>query len=252
MEHSKAITLLRGILAEVSLASGAAATEQFGGLREVDAKVREARHVIENVAGLPPNFLTQFDNDEDFQTQSRRVRLEALAGHIRSALKFLDAGGVTKPKKEIFAPPDVSNLTSSVPNLNDSIGRRWREAQKCAHIECHTSAIIMTGSILEALLLARATLTPAIAYQSGKAPKDRNGKAPALQDWTLGSLIDVAVDVGWLKSDRGKFSHALRESRNVVHPWVEVTTRANFDDATCRTSWEVLKASVNDLLKSVP
>ena len=38
MEHSKAITLLRGILAEVSLASGAAATEQFGGLREVDAK----------------------------------------------------------------------------------------------------------------------------------------------------------------------------------------------------------------------
>lgn len=252
MEHSKAISLLRGILSEISLPGGAAATEKFSALREVDAKVREARHIIEGVDGLPSGFLTQFDNDSDFQTQSRRVRLEALAGHIRSALKFLEAGGVSKPKKEIYAPPDVTKLTSSIPNLGDSIGRRWREAQKCAHIECHTSAVIMMGSVLEALLLARATLAPAIAYQSAKAPKDKTGKSPALQDWTLSSLIDVAVDVGWLKSDRGKFSHALRESRNVVHPWVEVTTRANFDDATCKTSWEVLKASVDDLLKSIP
>lgn len=251
MDHSKAISLLRGIISEILLPGGTAATEQFSGLREVDSKVREARHIIQNVEGLPPDFLNQFDNDSDFQAQSRRVRLEALSGHIRSALKFLEAGGVNKPKKEIFAPPDVTRLTSSIPHLCDSIGRRWREAQKCVHIECYTSAIIMMGSILEALLLARATLAPATAFQSAKAPKDKAGKSPALQDWTLNALIDVAVDVGWLKSDRGKFSHALRESRNVVHPWVEVTTRANFDDATCRTSWEVLKASVDDLLKSL-
>lgn len=252
MDHSKAITFLRGLLSEISLPGGAAATEKFSGLREVDAKMRETRHIIEGVDGLPHSFVTQFDGDEDFQAQSRRVRLEALAGHIRSALKFLEAGGVSKPKKEIYAPPDVTKLTSSLPDLKDSIGRRWREAQKCAHIGCYTSAIIMMGSVLEALLLARATSAPAVAYQSAKSPKDKAGKSPALQDWTLSALIDVAVDVGWLKSDRGKFSHALRESRNVVHPWVEVTTRANFDDATCKTSWEVLKASVDDLLRSVP
>jgi hypothetical protein len=74
----------------------------------------------------------------------------------------------------------------------------------------------------------------------------------AIQDWSLNSLIDVAVDVRWIKIDRGKFSHALRESRNVVHPWVEATTGANFDLATCRTSWEVLQASVDDLLASYP
>ena len=52
------------------------------------------------------------------------------------------------------------------------------------------------GSILEALLLARATLSPAIAYQSARAPKDKAGKVPAVQDWSLSALIDVAVDVG--------------------------------------------------------
>lgn len=117
------------------------------------------------------------------------------------------------------------------------------------HAECVTAAVVMMGSILEALLLARALLSAATASQSSKVPR-RNGQAIAIQDWNLNTLIDVVVDVGWIKTDRGKFSHALRELRNVDHPWVEVTTRANFDLATCRTSWEVLQASVADLLAS--
>ncbi len=106
------------------------------------------------------------------------------------------------------------------------------------------------GSVLEALILARALLSPETAFRARKAPK-KSEKSVAIQDWTLNQLVNVAVEVGWLKTDRGKFSHALRESRNVVHPWVEVSTRANFDEATCKTSWEVLKASVDDLINSV-
>lgn len=196
-------------------------------------------------------MLSQFDTAEDFQAQSRRVRLEALAANIQSCLRFLAVAPKEKPKKTIFAPPDTSALTVTMPDLEAAIHRRWREAQKCAHIECYTSAIIMMGSILEALLLARATLGSSAAYQSSKAPKVSGGRAPAMPDWTLNSLIEVAVDLRWLQSDRGKFSHALREARNVVHPWNEVSTRANFDEATCRTSWEVLTASVEDLLRSL-
>ena len=73
------------------------------------------------------------------------------------------------------------------------------------------------------------------------------GRILAIHDWNLNSLIEVAIDLGWVKADRGKFSHALRKSRNVVHPWTDATTQANFDLATCRTSWEVLQALVSDL-----
>ena len=107
------------------------------------------------------------------------------------------------------------------------------------------------GSILEGLLLARASKSPADSYRASCVPKDREGKAKPIHDWSLSTLIDVAVDLGWIKTDRGKFGHALRESRNVVHPWQEISSRANFDEATCRTSWEVLTASVNDLLASL-
>lgn len=251
MESKQALKLLKGIQAEIEFSPGVARTEEFGGLRLVDAKVKEARMIFRGVSGLPDSLLKDMDIDANFEANSRRVRLETLAEYIRSAVKFLEAGGVTKTKKQIVAPPDYSKITKIMPGLQQVIDSRWREAQRCQHVEAYTGAIILMGSVLEALLLCRASTSPDKAYQSSKAPKYKQGKTPAIQDWNLNTLIEVAVDCGWLKTDRGKFSHALRESRNVVHPWVHVTTRANFDESTCATSWEVLKASVQDMISSV-
>jgi hypothetical protein len=207
--------------------------------------------VLEAVDGLPPTLITSMKNDLDFEANSRRIRLEALARYINSALKFLNTGAFEKPKKIIQAPPDFSRLTSSIPGLQEELEKRWREAQRCVHVQAYTAAVILMGSVLEGLLLARAQLSASTAYQSSSAPRDRTGKTPAIQDWNLSTLIDVSTEIGWLKTDRGKFSHALRDSRNVVHPWQAVMTRANFDEATCKTSWHVLDASVDDLLKSI-
>jgi hypothetical protein len=251
MDKLQAVKLLQGALGEITLSDGSAATERFSGLRDVDGKIREVRMILDGLDGLPPTLLTSMGDDIDFQANSRRIRLEALARYIRSALKFVDTGAFEKPKKIIHAPPDFSRLTSSVPGLNEELEKRWREAQRCVHVEAYTAAVIMMGSVLEGLLLARAQLSASTADQSGRAPRDKTGKSPAIHDWNLSALIDVAADVGWLKTDRGKFSHALRDSRNVVHPWQAVMTRANFDQATCKTSWHVLDASVDDLLNSL-
>ena len=147
--------------------------------------------------------------------------------------------------------PDISKITSIMPELETKIASRWLEAQRCQNNECYLSAIILMGSILEGLLLARASMTPADAYRTSCAPKDKEGKNKPIHDWSLSPLIDVAVELCWIKTDRGKFGHALRKSRNVVHPWQEIASHANFDEATCKTSWEVLNASVMDLLSSI-
>lgn len=251
MEKSQALHLLNGTLADITLPDGSAATDRFGSLREVDAKTREVTMVLEGMEGLPLSLLGNLGKDFDFQANSRRIRLEALAGYIRSAMKFADTGAFEKPKKVIHAPPDFSRLTSSIPGLREEIDRRWCEAQKCVHKEAYTSTVILMGSILEGLLLARAQLSISDAYRASRAPKDRTGKQVAVQDWSLSILIDVAVEVGWIKTDRGKFSHALRESRNVVHPWQAVISRAEFDEATCKTTWHVLDASSDDLIASI-
>jgi hypothetical protein len=251
MDKAQAVKLLQGILAEITMSDGSAATDRFSGLRDVDGKARETRMVLEGLDGIPPTLLSSMIDDIDFQANSRRIRLETLARYINSALKFANTGAFEKPKKIIHAPPDFARLTTTVQGLKEELEKRWREAQRCAHVEAYTAAVIMMGSILEGLLLARAQLSSSTAYQSQKAPRDKAGKTPPIHDWTLSTLIDVAADVGWLKMDRSKFSHALRDSRNVVHPWQAVMTRANFDQATCKTSWNVLDASVDDLFNSL-
>jgi len=240
--------LIRQVLGEIQEGSGAAATERFSGLRAVDAKVREVKLVLTEAGAQP--LVAEMEKDPDFSANSRRVRLEALANYCATALRFFETG-TAKPVKRLFTGPDLRRLTAPLDGLEEVVQQRWLEAQRCQHANAYLAAVIVMGSILEALLLARASLSSGDAYRSAHAPKDRSGTSIAIPDWNLHALIEVAVDLGWIKSDRGAFSHALRQSRNVVHPWEHVRSRANFDGATCTTCWHVLNASVEDLLKSI-
>ena len=78
------------------------------------------------------------------------------------------------------------------------------------------------GSILEGLLLHEVEYHPASASQARRSPKDPiTGKPKPFHEWGLSVLIDVAHELGWLEGDVSRFSHALRESRNTVHPYVK-------------------------------
>lgn len=242
--------MLKRLLGEIAYPNGQAATERFPSLRSVDAKVREAKMILASVPGISPGFVGDMEKDPDFEANSRRIRLEALANYCRTALRFMDSG-VLQPKKVLHKAPDLSKLTGSIPGLQACLEQRWLEAQRCVHAKAYLAAVVMMGSVLEGLLLARAQMEVGKAYQAKAAPRRKDGSNVAINDWNLSQLLDVAVELGWIKTDRGAFGHALRSSRNVVHPWVEVSTRASFDDGTARTSWSVLNSAVDDLLASV-
>jgi hypothetical protein len=88
-----------------------------------------------------------------------------------------------------------------------------------------------------------------IANQSKAAPRDKMGSVKLIHDWSLSALIDVAHEVGWLQGDVKRFSHALRESRNIVHPYVQRISKDRPDGDTCRICWQVVRAAVADLLE---
>ena len=247
LDHANAKELIGGLLKEISSNGGQVPTESFSSLRAVDAKVREAKMVLRDAGANA--LVEEMERDSDFETNSRRVRLEALANYCRTALKFFDTGAL-KQKKQLFKGPDLTKITQVMPpDLEPIIQARWLEAQRCQHSGAFLAAVIIMGSILEALLLARCSMSPSDAYQSSAAPKDRSsGKAIAPHEWSLSVLIDVSVSKAWLKTDRGGFSHALRQSRNIVHPYEQARSGANFDEATCKVCWQVLNASVDDLL----
>jgi hypothetical protein len=246
----KDIQIIRRILDDVQTVNGQVALAEFNSLRDVDAKVRELRLIIERLPESASLLKQSFEKDEDFKANSRRVRLEALANYCRTILRFLE-NGIIEPAKVIMKSPDLTGLTVVNPALETIIQNRWREAQICQNAGAYLAAVILMGSLIEALLLCRAMKSIPKAMLANKAPKDKTGQVKKIQDWNLNALIEVAVELGWLKVDRGKFSHALRESRNVVHPWQHATIQADFDEATCKTCWHVVNASVDDLLRSV-
>jgi hypothetical protein len=139
-----------------------------------------------------------------------------------------------------------------MPDLKRILEGRWTEAQTCQNSGAYLAAVVMMGSILEGVLFAIGHNNRPQCYRAARAPKTKDSKPVHLEDWSLNSLIDAAVELGWIKTDRGQFSHALRQSRNVVHPWERMATRADFDEATCRTCWHVMNAAVDDLLQAAP
>ena len=104
--------LIERLLTEVSNSNGTAAVDRYFSLRDVDAKVRELRLLLQSLPESAASLKKEFDGDLDFGANSRRVRLEAVANYCRTALKFLDSGLIEKAKP-ITQAPDLSKLTGS-------------------------------------------------------------------------------------------------------------------------------------------
>lgn len=130
-----------------------------------------------------------------------------------------------------------------VPILED----RLREINSCLSSGSPFAAVILTGSILEGLLLGYALSQPQRFNQAIACPKDNSGKARSFQDWTLGHFIDVAYEAGLLKIDVKKFSHSLRDFRNYIHPYAQMTSGFRPDQHTAKICLQVLKAAIADL-----
>ena len=135
-------------------------------------------------------------------------------------------------------------------SLAEVLSLRWQEAQKCVNAEAHLAAVVMMGSILEGVLLHKIEANPALGNRSKASPKDpKTGRPRPFHEWGLSALVDVAHESGWLQGDVTRFSHALRESRNLVHPYMERLAGDRPDRDTCSICWQVVRAAVSDLLE---
>jgi hypothetical protein len=127
---------------------------------------------------------------------------------------------------------------------------RINEIEKCLSADAPLSVIFLAGSTLEGVLLGVALKYPKEFNQSKSSPKDKDGKVRQYPDWSLSNFIDVAYEVGLLMEDVKKYSHSLRDFRNYIHPYQQMSSRFNPDRHTAKISWQVLKAALFQLSKN--
>jgi hypothetical protein len=145
-------------------------------------------------------------------------------------------------KKE-FQEVSLDNLHLDF-TITEIIRTRFNEIEKTLKADAPLSAIFLCGSSLEGILLGLASKFPKEFNIATSAPKDSNAKVKQFQNWTLSNFIDVAHEVGFLKEDVKKFSHSLRDFRNYIHPYEQMSSNFNPDKHTAKISWQVLKAAV--------
>ena len=144
---------------------------------------------------------------------------------------------------------DISNIQNLPVDSEVSaiIQDRLQEAQACLTVGAHLSAIILCGSVLEAILLGAAQKDPKTFNRAAGSPKGQDGKVKEFRHWSLSDFIDVAYDIELLKPDVRKFSHDLREFRNYIHPDKQMKAGFKPDEHTAKICIQVLNAALADV-----
>lgn len=184
--------------------------------------------------------------NEAVYVEGFKIKLRGIDPYFERINVSFDVDDEEGQKLQSLPSPNFLTLGLE-PGIGELLGKRWEESQKCVDSESFLAATIIMGSMLEGLLLGVCQRYPKDANSSPCTPKDKSGKVLKFYDWSLSQMIDVAHHAGWIDLDVKKFSHSLRDFRNLIHPYEQLTTGANPDSDTCKISWLVVQAAVNDL-----
>jgi hypothetical protein len=210
----------------------------------------------------PINFIGRFNE------------LDELLKEFNEYLAFDNWKVVRKEKEITFTKPDAINfdLKSEIKEddflkkefseisldkmgldsiVTETLSIRIEEIKKCIQINAPLSVIFLSGSTLEGVLLGIASKYPREFNQSKSSPKEKDGKVKSFHEWTLSNFIDVAHDSDFLLQDVKKFSHILRDFRNYIHPYEQISSRFNPDLHTAKICWQVLKVAIIQISKKV-
>ncbi len=173
----------------------------------------------------------------------------AKAGKIES-IKPSESAKPEEIKEDDFLKHDFKNIDLDKIGLQGALveilNERITEIQRCISSNAPLSVVFLCGSSLEGILLGIALNDPKLFNTASTTPM-KDGKPKQFYDWSLANFIDVACELNFIKEDVKKFSHSLRDFRNYIHPYEQMSKNFSPDIHTAKISWQVLKAAIFQL-----
>jgi hypothetical protein len=170
-----------------------------------------------------------------------------------SEIDFEDSEQNIEIKEDEFLNREFKDVKIETIGLDGTITEilnlRFDEIKKCLNSNASLSVIFMCGSTLEGILLGIAMKKPKEFNTASSSPKSEDGKVKPFHEWTLNNLINTAYEIRLIKEDVKKFSHSLRDFRNYIHPFQQLSSGFNPDKHTAEISWQVLKTVIYQLGK---
>ncbi len=190
------------------------------------------------------------------RNSTRSLYLSAAKTLVRLLVNLRSEVVAQKPKRggrtSDSSPPFAPLIADA--QMQQILARRWEECVVCIKANAPLAATVMMGGLLEALLLARVNreADKSAIFKAKAAPKDRkSGKTMQLKDWTLADYIDVAHELGWISVAARDVSVVLRDYRNYVHPYKELSHGVILSADDASLLWEINKSLSRQVLDSV-
>jgi hypothetical protein len=163
-----------------------------------------------------------------------------------------DKGGESEDQflRREFTNVSVAKLGLEGP-VTGVLEERIKEIEKCFFGKAYLAVILMAGSTLEGTLLGVANNHPRAFNSAKSSPKDGAGKVKQFHDWTLSAFVDVAYELRIVQHDTQKFSHTLRDFRNYIHPFQQMSYGFSPTEHTAKLCLQVLKAAVHEVGQNV-
>jgi tetratricopeptide (TPR) repeat protein len=184
------------------------------------------------------------------EQKDERNRFQLSAG-LRSQMSDLErtidkegeiaklAGEISKENLEkIGFDEDLFNSLAKIgnPQLQSLLNRDLKEAALARLTNSHKTALVMCGSIIEAVL------TDKICGKSIRKYKLENGKSVNVSRMDLGDLLFVAMKESLIDDQLYHLAHALRGFRNLIHPGVEQRKKAiSASESNARIAWDITR-----------
>lgn len=131
--------------------------------------------------------------------------------------------------------------------VSEILEQRLKEIERCFAARAYLSVILLAGSTLEGIFLGLAIKHPKHFNISRASPKDVAGKVKQFHEWTLSAFIDVGRDLQLIQHDTQKFSHSLRDFRNYIHPFEQLSSGFSPREHTAKICLQVLRAAIYEI-----
>lgn len=159
--------------------------------------------------------------------------------------------GEPKGSENEFLSREFTNVDLRVLKLENAITDvlqcRIKEIEKCFSSGSPLAVILLAGSALEGILLGVAIQHPRQFNSAKSSPKDSSSKVKPFHEWNLSGFIDVARELGLIQHDTHKFSHSLRDFRNYIHPFEQMSSGFSPREHTAKICLQVLRAAIHEI-----
>jgi len=162
--------------------------------------------------------------------------------------------------EEYFPRKDTSTLQKEIHELNlrnlgietnllKILEERMDEIEFCAK-NAPLSCIFLVGSSMEGILLHLAFQKQQLFNRSKSAPK-KDEKVRKFNDWKLSEFIEVSYDIGAIGLDVKKHIHSVRDFRNFIHPYQQMSNKFSPNEDTIKIALQVFIVFIKDIQKFI-